>query len=99
MYCTVFDRAITAREKYGLAEWKALRTSILARDGGRCAVCGSITHLHVHHIDRDPTNDAPGNLITLCEACHARTHRELYREGEAARAAAAFAAVRDSRSP
>ncbi|HDR74193.1 MAG TPA: HNH endonuclease [Methanoculleus sp.] len=99
VYCTVFDRAITARDKYGLAGWKALRTSILVRDGGRCAVCGAITHLHVHHIDRDPTNDAPGNLVTLCEACHARAHRELYREGEAARAAQVLTALRDWPGP
>lgn len=98
MYCTVFDRTITARDKYGLREWKAVRTAILARDRSRCAVCGAHGHLHVHHIDRDPTNDVPDNLITLCETCHARAHRELARDGGAARVVGVFAARRDART-
>ena len=99
VYCTVFSRTITAREKYGLGAWKALRTSVLTRDRGRCAVCGGEATLHVHHIDRDPTNDAPANLITLCETCHARAHRELCREGGDARVAQVFAAHQDARNP
>jgi 5-methylcytosine-specific restriction endonuclease McrA len=98
VYCTVFDRPITARDKYGLREWKAVRTAIIERDRSRCAVCGADGHLHVHHIDRDPTNDAPDNLITLCETCHARAHRELARDGGARRVAGVFATRRDRRS-
>lgn len=99
VYCLVFDRPITAREKYGLREWKALRAGILARDGGICTVCGAGDHLHVHHIDLDPTNDATHNLICLCETCHARAHRELGREGGAGRVARVFSAGREPRNP
>lgn len=94
VYCTVFSRTIRAREKYCLREWKGLRDAILIRDGGKCAVCGAEYHLHVHHIDRDPTNDDPGNLITLCETCHARAHRELVRKGGKERVDLVFSAVR-----
>jgi 5-methylcytosine-specific restriction endonuclease McrA len=99
VYCTVFCRTITAREKYGLREWKTLRNVILERDRDRCTVCSATSHLHVHHIDRDPTNDAPDNLITLCETCHARAHRELRKQGGDARVEQVFAACDDTRNP
>lgn len=29
---------------------------------------------HLHHADGDPDNDAPGNLVLLCRACHFKAH-------------------------
>ncbi len=75
LVCILYGCRITVREKYALKEWKALREKILARDGGRCTICGVNTDLHIHHLDCDRTNDAPANLTTLCERCHSRIHR------------------------
>lgn len=33
----------------------------------------------VHHKDRDPMNCDPGNLISLCSACHCRAEWPLIR--------------------
>jgi hypothetical protein len=43
-----------------------------------CERCGFAPtdprQLHVHHRDRDRTNNAPENLETLCANCHALEH-------------------------
>lgn len=92
--CERFAVPVRARDKYALPGWKEMRSIIIDRDGQRCAVCGSGTDLHVHHIDLDPTNDDPANLVTLCGSCHARVHTELRREGGAGRVARVMAAAR-----
>lgn len=58
------------------------RVAALLRDGYRCQACNAVGNLHIHHIDgrgcllpvADQNNDLE-NLITLCVACHAATHR------------------------
>ncbi|WP_301677053.1 HNH endonuclease [Methanoculleus methanifontis] len=67
---------------------------MLERDGQQCSVCGGEQDLHIHHLDRDPTNDGLTNLITLCGICHARVHTELRREGGARRVARVLPAAR-----
>ncbi|HYP56198.1 MAG TPA: HNH endonuclease signature motif containing protein [Solirubrobacterales bacterium] len=40
-----------------------------------CCVCRNRTKpVQLHHIDDDPTNNAPENLATLCLECHRDTH-------------------------
>ena len=39
-----------------------------------CEDCGVQTALHVHHIDKDVTNNDPTNLRTLCASCHLTMH-------------------------
>jgi 5-methylcytosine-specific restriction endonuclease McrA/predicted nucleic acid-binding Zn ribbon protein len=51
-----------------------------------CSKCGSTNDLHVHHKDRDPANNDPTNLQTLCSSCHLKLH---WQEDRAKRAAAA----------
>lgn len=43
-----------------------------------CAVCQRRAS-HIHHIDKDPTNNSPDNLVAVCSEHHddAHTHREL----------------------
>lgn len=39
-----------------------------------CTDCGTAEDLHVHHLDRDHSNNDPSNLVTLCSSCHLKRH-------------------------
>lgn len=53
-----------------------------ARKHRTCEQCATTLDLHVHHEDRDHTNNDPANLITLCSSCHLKLH---WREDRAKR--------------
>lgn len=64
-------------------QYLLMRAVVMERDGAQCAACGEQemfrpksvrSTLHVHHIDRNPRNNTPENLITLCQPCHSRHH-------------------------
>lgn len=73
------------------AEWfRQMRPLIMERDLKQCVVCSTPDKPHpvtrngkttlrsnlvVHHINEDPQNNRPQNLITLCKACHAVHHK------------------------
>jgi ATP-dependent DNA helicase RecQ len=61
------------------ANWSAVRTLVLERDGYRCVECGVGENLHVHHLVPRHLGgpDEPANLITLCAGCHAVRHPTL----------------------
>lgn len=63
--------------------WRARRHRASA-----CQQCGTATDLHVHHIDRDPANNDPANLMTLCSSCHLKLHWREDRESRMATARA-----------
>jgi len=70
-------------EYLGYRKWCRIRERIIARDGGRCLVCGSAGgRLHVHHFDHDRSNNDARNLITLCAGCHVAYHRHGSRADE-----------------
>jgi predicted HNH restriction endonuclease len=51
---------------------EATKRKVIARDGGRCVVCGSTMKLEVDHkaaLMNGGTNDE-SNLATLCDDCH-----------------------------
>ena len=60
--------------------WFELRKVIYARDVWKCRECrikcstNGKTKIQCHHIDYDVKNNMPGNLITLCSSCHAKTN-------------------------
>jgi hypothetical protein len=67
-------------ERDYVIEWRTIARKIRDRDAWACQDCGEQRKrwgraLHVHHIDRDKLNNDPGNLISLCAACHRRRHR------------------------
>ena len=39
-----------------------------------CSECRTTEQLHVHHVDRNPANNDPANLRTLCASCHLKLH-------------------------
>ncbi len=46
-----------------------IRTKVEKEFNHRCAVCGA-DNPQIHHIDEDPSNNDPMNLIPLCPNCH-----------------------------
>jgi 5-methylcytosine-specific restriction endonuclease McrA len=61
---------------YGSA-WVAIARTIRERDNHTCGDCGvrrTYPAHSVHHLDRNPGNSVPENLLTLCQGCHARRH-------------------------
>lgn len=71
-------RPKTSRVKLEPEAYDRLRLEILKRDQWRCQNCGSQQHLQVHHTELRSRSgsDTEANLITLCEACHRRVHRQ-----------------------
>ncbi|MEI3355441.1 MAG: RNA-guided endonuclease IscB [Duodenibacillus massiliensis] len=61
-----------------------VREYVLFRDGHICQACKGRSKdliLNVHHIESRKTGgDAPGNLITLCEACHKAYHADKLKQ-------------------
>ena len=51
---------------------------VMKRDKFKCAVCGSVENLCVHHIDgyseEKPENNYENKLITVCRCCHSNIH-------------------------
>ena len=60
-------------------EFWNVREYVLFRDGHTCQYCKGKSKdkiLNVHHIESRKTGDnAPNNLITLCETCHTGYHK------------------------
>jgi len=63
--------------------FEALRQQVLRRDGWRCQSCGAMSNLEVHHKEfrSHSGDDSELNLITLCAACHAASHRRSSFDG------------------
>ena len=71
------------RKKLYPKNWKKISKLIRERAGGLCELClaqngkphpitDSRVVLTVHHINNDPTDNRPINLIALCQRCHLR---------------------------
>jgi hypothetical protein len=48
---------------------KAVWEKVMNEFNHRCAICGE-SRPQVHHIDQNPANNDPANLIPLCPNCH-----------------------------
>lgn len=48
---------------------RAIKDEVLKEFNHRCAVCGT-DRPQLHHIDEDPSNNDPLNIIPLCPNCH-----------------------------
>jgi len=51
------------------------RVAVLREFNHRCAMCGE-DGPQIHHIDEDPTNNDPQNLLPLCPNCHLRDQHD-----------------------
>ena len=48
---------------------KQVQEGVLREYNHRCAICGA-DRPQIHHIDEDPSNNVPKNLLPLCPNCH-----------------------------
>ncbi len=65
------------RSSKSLKEYNKIRKSIFIRDEYTCqfrVFCKPVFKLEVHHIDTNPENNNPQNLVTLCNHCHQFFH-------------------------
>ena len=71
-----------------------IREYVLFRDGHTCQCCKGKSkdkRLNVHHIESRKTGgNAPNNLITLCETCHAAYHAGLIKLPKSIRRGVSF---------
>ncbi len=56
--------------------WCHLRQCAFSVHGAKCAACGTLLNLHVHHINyRHLIDCTVDDLLVLCEECHDDVHR------------------------
>ena len=75
------ELAITSIE--GSANSARARKLVRIQMKSACEVCGLSDDLNIHHKDRDPWNNHPENLQTLCRWCHKDTHARHDHFGDA----------------
>ena len=65
------------RRRLATQAYRALKRTVLERDGWKCQSCGRREQLEVHHqVRRSQLGpDEVRNLITLCSVCHRKLHR------------------------
>lgn len=44
--------------------------------GGMCEYCKEEIYQHIHHVNGDPTNNHPNNLMLVCFECHKQIESE-----------------------
>jgi hypothetical protein len=55
--------------------WRKLRHDVIKERGAKCERCGGTEELQLHHTSyRRLGNEAPEDLLLLCEICHHREH-------------------------
>lgn len=75
---TFKDPSLYSPSSYGKF-WSLLAELIRVRDEQICILCAATAgarELSVHHIDHNPLNNDPENLITLCQSCHRSHHND-----------------------
>lgn len=70
--------------------FRLVRPKIMLRDEMKCIACGALNvsvtftrggtenermYLVVHHINENPADNRPENLVTLCQPCHMKHHK------------------------
>ncbi|MFA5796970.1 MAG: hypothetical protein WC916_02955 [Candidatus Woesearchaeota archaeon] len=71
------------REYYGKEKTKRVMLSdedkenILANFNHQCTICSAKEGLHIHHKDKNPSNNQMSNLLVLCGVCHKKVHMNV----------------------
>lgn len=59
------------KENPGLS---ALRKRAIKHRKDKCEMCETTEDLQAHHLDENPANNVPENIMTLCGPCHTKWH-------------------------
>jgi len=76
-YCSLSCANTRVRPRHwGTYHWRARQYR-----KSYCEACGLTEQLHAHHVDREPKNNEPQNIQTLCAYCHNYLHAVADRRG------------------
>lgn len=66
----------TGRKKDKVIDQRAVKLRLIEARGTKCERCsyGKVEILHVHHRDRDRSNNSLSNLELICPNCHYEEH-------------------------
>jgi 5-methylcytosine-specific restriction endonuclease McrA len=53
------------------------KDEIFAHFNNECVICATTEGLHIHHKDKNPSNNQMKNLIVLCGVCHKKVHMNV----------------------
>lgn len=64
-------------------QWKRTRRRLIRAAGGKCGTCDATGNLHAHHVTYARLgNEAPDDILILCESCHKAEHGRIDRKRE-----------------
>lgn len=77
-----FIREEAEKKVYGKIKTRVSLTEeekemVFDKYGSKCALCGATEGLHIHHKDKNSTNNRMDNLIVLCGVCHKKVHMKV----------------------
>jgi ribosomal protein S14 len=76
-------REIAEREVYGKPQTTRVPLNEKDKDvifklaNNECSICGKKEGLHIHHKNKDATDNRISNLIVLCGVCHKKIHMNV----------------------
>jgi hypothetical protein len=60
---------------YKSAKWNTISTECKKLAGNKCVICGSIEHLHAHHLTyKNLGDEEQADLQCVCHSCHEAIH-------------------------
>jgi hypothetical protein len=66
-----FDDEKESNRKIRVPIKKSVQRELFNRADNACQLCGTNKRqLHIHHIDKNPSNNSKNNLIVVCAGCH-----------------------------
>jgi len=63
------------RSRIALSEEE--KEQIFSKFNHECVVCGAKEGLHIHHKDKESSNNQISNLVVLCAVCHKKVHMNV----------------------
>lgn len=77
----------TKRNGLSYPKYRQLRAMIYLNQDKQCARCliefeHTTLVYHLHHLDGNPKNNHPTNLLVLCEHCHIWVHQNMLTDGK-----------------
>lgn len=71
------NRKIEYKEYLKTNHWLKTRKKAIKRGGGKCAICGSTSHLQVHHNNyKNLWHEEKHDLVVLCDTHHKLVHNK-----------------------